>query len=200
MAQTISNTLKGCTQCGTLISTASKFCAYCGIEQHAPGNGVNIEDSKALKVICPSCGEAVDRDDARFCPVCGHELFQERVVPADVAASPLPAPAPVAPVAPPKVAVVAVPATNPAVQAPATPLPPGYVMNSKGKRVHRVTAGVLGIVLGSVGAHWFYIGRPELGVLSILTSWTGIPAIVGFIHGIIYLTSKDEHFKAKYLP
>ncbi len=199
MAETTSVTFKGCYNCGTLIKPTSKYCAYCGVIQQVAVGQANIQNPAATQVVCPGCGESIDRDDARYCPVCGRELVQEKALPAEIPKTKVPAPteAPVqAPTqaAPPKVAVVAVPAAQPAA------LPPNYVLNSKGKKVHRITAGVLGILLGSVGAHWFYIGKPELGVLSALTCWTGIPALVGFIHGIIYLTSTDAHFKEKYVP
>ncbi len=194
MAETTSKTFKGCYNCGTLIDSAGKYCAYCGVEQHATGNVAKFQDTNTARVICPGCGEAIDREDARFCPVCGHEIVQEKAAPIEAPKEP------VTPAAPPKVKIVAVSAGIQAAPAKATPLPPGYVLNSKGKKIHRITAGVLSLLLGSVGAPWFYIGKPALGVLSALTCWTGIPALVGFIHGIIYLTSTDEHFKAKYLP
>jgi TM2 domain-containing membrane protein YozV len=53
------------------------------------------------------------------------------------------------------------------------------------------------MLLGSVGAHWFYLGKPGLGVLCILTVWTGIPTIAGFIFGIRSLVADDETFKTK---
>jgi TM2 domain-containing membrane protein YozV/RNA polymerase subunit RPABC4/transcription elongation factor Spt4 len=196
MAETTSKTFKGCYNCGTLIDSTCKYCAFCGVEQHAAGNVAKIQDTNAARVICSGCGEAIDREDAKFCPVCGHEVVYEKAAPREVPKElePAPAAAPVTQVAPAKVAIVAVPAAQPSA------LPPGYVLNSKGKKIHRITAGVLSLLLGSVGAPWFYIGKPALGVLSALTCWTGIPALVGFIHGILYLTSTDEHFKAKYLP
>jgi TM2 domain-containing membrane protein YozV len=62
----------------------------------------------------------------------------------------------------------------------------------------KVTAGVLGILLGGLGVHKFYLGKIGSGVLYLLFCWTGIPAIVGLIEGIIYLTMSDEDFNAKY--
>jgi hypothetical protein len=37
-----------------------------------------------------------------------------------------------------------------------------------------------------------------MGVLYLLFCWTFIPAVVGFIEGILYLTMSDEAFWAKY--
>jgi TM2 domain-containing membrane protein YozV len=66
--------------------------------------------------------------------------------------------------------------------------------NSKSK----VTAGLLGILLGGIGAHKFYLGQTGMGILYLLFVWTFIPAIIGLIEGIIYLTMSDEEFQAKY--
>ena len=63
----------------------------------------------------------------------------------------------------------------------------------------KTTAGVLGILLGGVGAHKFYLGKPGKGVLYLLFCWTGIPGIIGLIEGIQYLTKTDEDFQAKYV-
>lgn len=62
----------------------------------------------------------------------------------------------------------------------------------------KVAAGLLAIFLGGIGAHKFYLGKPLMGLLYLLFFWTGIPAIVGFIEGIIYLTKSDADFAAKY--
>ena len=62
----------------------------------------------------------------------------------------------------------------------------------------KVTAGVLGILLGGFGAHKFYLGDTGMGILYLVFFWTGIPLIIGFIEGIIYLTMTDEAFAQKY--
>ena len=74
------------------------------------------------------------------------------------------------------------------------------VSTPKGKK-SRVTAAVLAILLGGLGIHKFYIGKIGWGILYVIFVWTYIPAIVGLIEGIIYLTSTktDEEFTAKYV-
>ena len=62
----------------------------------------------------------------------------------------------------------------------------------------KVTAGVLAILIGVFGVHKFYLGKPGQGLLYLLFSWTGIPAIAGLIEGILYLVSTDEAFAEKY--
>lgn len=60
-------------------------------------------------------------------------------------------------------------------------------------------AGLFGILLGGIGAHKFYLGKPGWGILYLLFSWTFIPAIVGLIEGIVYLTKDEDEFNAKYV-
>ena len=62
----------------------------------------------------------------------------------------------------------------------------------------KITAGVLGIFLGGIGIHKFYMGRVGLGILYILFCWTYLPAIIGFIEGIVYLASSDYNFQIKH--
>ena len=62
----------------------------------------------------------------------------------------------------------------------------------------KVAAGLLGIFLGGFGVHKFYLGRWGAGVMYFLFCWTYIPAIVGFIEGIVYLVSSDESFARKH--
>lgn len=59
-------------------------------------------------------------------------------------------------------------------------------------------AGVPAILLGSLGAHNFYLGKIGRGILCILFGWTGIPCIVGVIEGVIYLLSDEKTFLTKY--
>jgi TM2 domain-containing membrane protein YozV len=62
----------------------------------------------------------------------------------------------------------------------------------------RVTAAVLAILLGGLGVHKFYVGKPGIACLYILFCWTFIPAIIGLIEGVVYLTMDDEAFGAKF--
>ena len=61
----------------------------------------------------------------------------------------------------------------------------------------KVTAGLLAIFLGGFGIHKFYLGKIFQGILYILFCWTYIPAIIGVIEGIIYLTKSDEAWAEK---
>lgn len=61
----------------------------------------------------------------------------------------------------------------------------------------KMAAGLLGIFLGGIGIHKFYLGKIGMGVLYLIFCWTGIPAIIGFIEGIIYLCSDDHNFQVK---
>lgn len=63
----------------------------------------------------------------------------------------------------------------------------------------RVTAGVFALLLGGVGIHHFSLGNTVRGVVYLLFFWTFIPAMVGFIEGILYLIKSDAEFQAMYL-
>ncbi|MCH7905273.1 MAG: TM2 domain-containing protein [Armatimonadetes bacterium] len=64
----------------------------------------------------------------------------------------------------------------------------------------KVVAGILGILLGWVGAHRFYLGDTKGGLIRLaLTLCFGIGWIIGIIEGIIYLTKSDEDFVEIYI-
>lgn len=73
---------------------------------------------------------------------------------------------------------------------------PGVPIQSGSK--NKVTAGLLGIFLGTLGVHKFYLGQTGLGILYLVFCWTGIPSIIGLIEGIVYLTMTDLAFAQKY--
>ena len=68
----------------------------------------------------------------------------------------------------------------------------------------RILAGVLGILLGSLGIHKFVLGYTVPGVIMLLVTLLtcGIlgtaMGIIGLIEGIIYLTKSDAEFITTY--
>lgn len=63
---------------------------------------------------------------------------------------------------------------------------------------NKLVAALFGIFLGGLGIHKFYLGKTGWGIVYLLFILTGIPSIVGFIEGIIYLTMSDSDFAKKY--
>ena len=62
----------------------------------------------------------------------------------------------------------------------------------------RIAAAVFALLLGGLGIHKFYLGEVGMGILYLIFCWTFIPAIVGFIEGIVYLSMSDDSFNQKY--
>ncbi|MBQ0159345.1 MAG: TM2 domain-containing protein [Bacteroidales bacterium] len=58
----------------------------------------------------------------------------------------------------------------------------------------RITAAILAILLGDFGVQHFYTGQIVRGVLDIIFCWTGIPAIIGLVEGIVWLCESDSAF------
>ena len=88
-----------------------------------------------------------------------------------------------APPPPPVAAPYAMPGAGPT-------LPPGAK--------DRTVAGVLAILLGSLGIHHFYLGNTGIGVLYILLGCVGISPVLGLVDGIIYLTKPEDQFQRNY--
>jgi TM2 domain-containing membrane protein YozV len=69
----------------------------------------------------------------------------------------------------------------------------------------KLVAGILGILLGSLGIHKFYLGFQKEGLImllvSLLTCGVGaaIMSVIGIIEGIMYLTKTDEDFVNTYI-
>lgn len=62
----------------------------------------------------------------------------------------------------------------------------------------KVAAGVLALLLGGLGAHKFYQGNTKLGVLYLCFFWTGIPAVLGLVEGILILIAEDDEYERKF--
>lgn len=64
----------------------------------------------------------------------------------------------------------------------------------------KLMAGLLGILIGSLGIHKFILGYTKEGIIQIILTVVtcGVAGIIGFIEGIIYLTKSDEEFYNTY--
>jgi TM2 domain-containing membrane protein YozV len=69
----------------------------------------------------------------------------------------------------------------------------------------KIIAGILAILLGSLGIHKFVLGYTTEGLIMLLVSlltcgFAGtIMWIIGLIEGILYLTKTDEEFVQTYV-
>lgn len=114
------------------------------------------------------------------------------------------------------------PAAPPTAAASSTAPPPGSAAPAPASTTDtaskKVVAGILGILLGSLGIHKFYLGiqQPAIIMLCItlgcwlltvvtigFASFVTIPVltamgIIGLVEGIIYLTKTDEQFRQEY--
>lgn len=61
----------------------------------------------------------------------------------------------------------------------------------------KVTVGLLALVLGSLGAHKFFLGKTKQAVCYVLFCWSGIPGFIGFIEGLRYLLMPLDDFYYK---
>ncbi len=106
-----------------------------------------------------------------------------------------PAPAPVSP--------------DPAAAAPPAAVP--QVEISKEQKDKKLIAGILAIMLGSLGIHKFFLGYQKEGIIMLVVTIAGTIALcgvpvaafvvgtIGLIEGILYLTKTDEEFVSTYL-
>lgn len=129
--------------------------------------------------VCPQCGAPID-PTATECKFCGEKLTaqQPQQQPQQQQQGYAQQPQVIIQQAAPQQVYV-------------TGINPSWPIKSK------VAAGILGILLGGIGVHKFYLGKIGMGILYLCFCWTGIPAIVGFVEGIIYLCSNDENFQLK---
>ncbi|AIM60581.1 membrane protein [Cellulophaga lytica] len=72
--------------------------------------------------------------------------------------------------------------------------------NMAGGENKKMLAGILAIVIGSLGIHKFILGYQKEGIIQIIATIVtcGLAGIIGLIEGIIYLTKSDEEFYNTY--
>ena len=85
----------------------------------------------------------------------------------------------------------------------------GVALAARTPTKSKVAAGLLGIFLGWLGIHKFYLGYSKEGVIMLLVSIlggvvtcgaaAGVMSVIGLVEGIIYLTTSDEEFERRYV-
>lgn len=68
------------------------------------------------------------------------------------------------------------------------------------KEKHKSEAGLLAILFGGLGMHKFYLGKYGQGLLCVAFCWTLIPAVIGVMQGVHYLTESQEQFEDELQP
>lgn len=69
----------------------------------------------------------------------------------------------------------------------------------------KVIAGILGILLGALGIHKFYLGYTKEGLIMLLVTILTfgiagfVMGVIGLVEGILYLTKDDAEFYATYV-
>ena len=82
---------------------------------------------------------------------------------------------------------------NPQIQTETSYLPPNYQPYQRKKPVKsKVAAGVFGILLGGLGIHKFYLGKPRKEYCIFYFAGLSYPPLIGLIEGIIYLAKDDD--------
>lgn len=63
---------------------------------------------------------------------------------------------------------------------------------------NKLAAALFAFFLGGFGIHKFYLKQTGLGIVYLLFCWSFIPAVLGFIDGVMLLLMSDEDFNRKY--
>lgn len=63
---------------------------------------------------------------------------------------------------------------------------------------NHISAGILALLLGGLGAHKYYCRKYVWGIIYVLFCWITLPSSIAFIEGIVYLIMDDDRFN-KYL-
>ena len=69
----------------------------------------------------------------------------------------------------------------------------------------KIVAGILAILVGSLGIHKFILGYTTQGIIMLLISVLScgilavVSSVIGIVEGVIYLTKSDEEFVRTYI-
>lgn len=76
---------------------------------------------------------------------------------------------------------------------------PNYMVNNSTSAKSKTTAGILALLLGGLGVHYFYCGKPIPGFVFLLLCWTWIPGILALVQAIMMFSMTEEQFNNKYV-
>jgi len=63
---------------------------------------------------------------------------------------------------------------------------------------NKIVSVLLALFLGSFGAHKFYLGRKQMGIVYLLLCWTSVPFFISLIEAVQMATMSDQAFHAQY--
>lgn len=76
-------------------------------------------------------------------------------------------------------------------------LPPPETAKVRGDK-QKFVAGILALFLGGLGIHKFYLDKGVQGLIYLVFCWTFIPAFLGLLEGLNYLTMSQRVFDDRY--
>jgi TM2 domain-containing membrane protein YozV/ribosomal protein L40E len=129
---------------------------------------------------CTKCGQILQAVAGSYCRNCGKEVPQNAVVCISCG---------VAPMTGVSFCQTCGSQTHPAAQV-CTKCGVALTIAPPADAKSKLAAGILGIFLGGLGVHRFYLGYTGIGVLQIVVTLVtcGVGSIWGFIEGILILT------------
>ena len=142
---------------------------------------------------CHACGRAL-HISARNCPSCGAEQSQLPQLVPTVAQAPAGV---LAALGPQKHCEACGSVIHAAAAAcPRCGAPQLSAVNGVNQK-NKTNAVVFALLLGGLGVHKFYLGRPVMGIVYLVFFWTFIPAVIALIEGIWYATMNETTFQER---
>jgi TM2 domain-containing membrane protein YozV len=117
---------------------------------------------------------------------------------------PAPAASPAEPYAEPAPVTYSPPPPPPPSGEPYAPPAPAAARGGAAEK-NKLVAGVLGILLGGLGVHKFYLGYTKEGLIMLagnllwIVGMGWVPNVVGLVEGVMYLFKSDQEFYDTYV-
>ena len=76
--------------------------------------------------------------------------------------------------------------------------PSGTIPTSYVRVKDKWIAVLLALLLGGIGVHKFYLGKPAQGFIMLALCWTTIPYFWGLIEGVRYILASEKDFSERF--